>query len=89
MLSQRIILADLPATSDINQTRARTSQRYFYDADIIGVVTKCDRLETDLPTHQHLHNASRLKRGSNVLLVCTGSDVSKDGMIAVRMADIS
>lgn len=87
MLHQDIILADLPGDSDINQTRVRASQRYLHDADIIGVVTKCLRPETDLNTHKYLLGAFRLKRRGNVLLVATGSDVSRNEIIALRMAD--
>ncbi|KAL1640220.1 hypothetical protein SLS58_007171 [Diplodia intermedia] len=74
ILSQDIVLVDLPGTSDTNQTRVRASVQYLNDVDFIGVVAKVDRVETDADTHKYLIDAFRRKRGASVLMVATGSD---------------
>ncbi|OJD34166.1 tat pathway signal sequence [Diplodia corticola] len=74
ILSQDIVLVDLPGTSDTNQTRVRASLQYLQDVQFIGVVAKVDRVETDADTHRYLIDAFRRKRGASVLMVATGSD---------------
>ncbi|KAL1616898.1 hypothetical protein SLS54_008102 [Diplodia seriata] len=74
ILSQDIVLVDLPGTSDTNQTRVRASVQYLNDVDFIGVVARVDRVETDADTHKYLIDAFRRKRGASVLMVATGSD---------------
>ncbi|OMP84356.1 hypothetical protein BK809_0000363 [Diplodia seriata] len=75
ILEQDIVLVDLPGTSDVNQTRVRASLQFLNNVDYVGVVSKVERVETDANTHRYLIDAFRRKRGANVLLVATGSEV--------------
>ncbi|KAL1621779.1 hypothetical protein SLS54_005302 [Diplodia seriata] len=74
LLSQDVVLADLPGTSDVNKTRVQATNAYMRDVDHTGVVAKIERVQTDTATHKSLIEAYKRKRGPNVFLAVTHSD---------------
>lgn len=76
ILAQDIVLADLPGTNDINQTRIQATKVYMGGVYHTGVVARIERVQTDAATHRSLVEAYRRKRGPNVFMVATHADVS-------------
>ncbi|KAK0645150.1 hypothetical protein DIS24_g8236 [Lasiodiplodia hormozganensis] len=74
LLSQGIILADLPGTSDINKIRVQATRSYMGKVEYTGVVAKIDRAQSDLATNRSLVEAYKRKRGPNIFMVATYSD---------------
>ncbi|KKY28520.1 hypothetical protein UCDDS831_g00261 [Diplodia seriata] len=74
LLSQDVVLADLPGTSDINKTRVQATNAYMRNVDHTGVVAKIERVQTDTATHKSLIEAYKRKRGPNVFMAVTHSD---------------
>ncbi|OJD40252.1 uncharacterized protein BKCO1_1000386 [Diplodia corticola] len=74
LLSQDIVLADLPGTSDINRTRVQATNVYMRDVDYTGVVAKIDRAQSNADAHKSLVEAYKRKRGKNVFMAVTKSD---------------
>lgn len=74
ILSQDIILADLPGTSDTNKIRLQSTKDYLKEVGHTGVVTRVDRAQSDPDVSRSLFEAYKRKRGSNVFMVATYSD---------------
>lgn len=77
ILSQDIVLADLPGTSDVNKDRVKATKHYMSDVHYTGVVTKISRAQSDKATNLSLVGSYKRKRGPNLFLVATHADVSE------------
>jgi hypothetical protein len=74
ILSQGIILADLPGASDVNRFRVDAANRYMQTCDITIVFAKIDRPERSLYLEKQYMDAYCRRRSESVIIVLTRSD---------------
>lgn len=74
ILSQGIILADLPGVSDINRFPVDAANRYMQSCNITMVVTRIDRAESSIHFKEQYMAAFRRRRTGSVIMAITRSD---------------
>ncbi|KAL1651944.1 hypothetical protein SLS58_000067 [Diplodia intermedia] len=74
LLSQGVVIADLPGTSDINRIRVQTTSQYMKKVDHTGVVAHIDRAQSNAAANKTLVECYKRKRGKNVFMALTKSD---------------
>lgn len=78
ILAQKVIIADVPGVSDVNQFRVENAARYLQDCSTTIVVGKIDRLQDNAAFRQQYMDAFRRRRSGSVILVATRSDDLND-----------